>query len=219
MVGSGVSRDRNVSRGWCAASTVLAALVITLATPSIARACSCPHPKPFPRDAMRAADAVFEGRVFSQLLIGQHARYGLQVDRYWKGELGERVEIDTQAHGAACGRHFEIGRSYLVYAVRDGLRLADNLCSRTRPSSSAASDLAALGPGQHPAGHAPPEPELADEPDQPPREPPRIEPGPPAPVPSQRGCRVGEGPVPPWLLVLPWLTARGRSTRRRVPAA
>ena len=157
-----------------------------------AHACSCVTPKPLPLDAKRKADAVFEGRAYGQTIIGMTTRYSFDVDRYWKGDLPERIEIETRTQSAACGRTYELGRSYLIYARKDKGRWTDGLCSRTRPTVAAAQDLAMLGEGVVP-NKAEPEIEPFTPEGDDPVEPPRIDAPPatpPAPAPSKRGCAI-----------------------------
>lgn len=175
------------------AGLALLAMTAVLGLPRRAEACSCVTPKPFPRDALRNADAVFEGRAYGHATAGLKARYSFDVDRFWKGELGQRVEIETHTHSAACGRGYELGRSYIIYARRSGTHWVDNMCSRTRPTVAAAEDLLVLGDGTRPGqGTVDFEPAAAIA--TPPLEPPRIVSGPqpiaPAPPSGKRGCTI-----------------------------
>jgi MYXO-CTERM domain-containing protein len=160
------------------------------------------------REAAAAATVVFEGRVTRMTLdqpegsfLAYHV-YELDVARTWKGEPGPSVSIRTADNSAACGRAFEIGESYLVYALEVDGDLSHNQCSRTRRMAEAQEDLAVLGTA-------------IGEPEPPPRpaapEPPRIPPDrgrpdePPAPSPSSGGCRIDEHPGDsplPWLLLV-----------------
>lgn len=186
--------------------------------PHTARACSCLPPEP-PALALSHADAVFEGRVLSLSAVapedaafGGELRYELELQRVWKGELPDVVVLTTPSSSAACGRSFEIGGRYLVYAAR-GQRgeLADFLCSRTRRISGADEDLAVLGPARARAAVEAPRQD---------REPRRIEP-PPAPAaqppPSARGCAIADDPLPApaalGLLALALLARRRRRPR------
>ncbi|MEM9459493.1 MAG: hypothetical protein AAGF11_35270 [Myxococcota bacterium] len=159
--------------------------------PRVARACSCAAP-PAPEKALEGADAVFEARPFSMSSDTQRARYRFEVNRVWKGDIAPRVEITTAVHSATCGRSYQMGIQYVVYARRsDSGEWADTLCSRTRPSRSAAEDLQVLGAGRPPvdANSTPPPAGSGAEP----TEPPRIEvpaPTPPPVAPRSRGCAV-----------------------------
>jgi hypothetical protein len=169
---------------------LIAAAVVGIAAPSrTARACSC-LPPPAPGLALEQADVVFEGRPYTASTEGGHTRYSFEVDRFWKGEPGERVDVETASSSAACGRNYQIGTAYLVYARQvSGGVLGDTLCSCTRTTMAAEEDFEVLGEARRPD-----DPPKTDGPDvdAPPREPPRIptaDPaGPPPTEPSGRGC-------------------------------
>lgn len=184
-------------------------------TPHIASACSCAGGQ-LPADAARQADAVFEGRVVRAPTrrtgsFSEQTKYEFSVVRSWKGDLPQTVTIKTAASSAACGRRYNSGEVYLVYASRgDDNRLHDNLCSRTRKSRAASEDFASLGPGQSPIRTREKTQAQA-------LEPPRI----PAPKPdltgfskTGRGCRIGtEPPAPSWGLLI--LVLAGLCRHRR----
>lgn len=137
---------------------LLAALVATLTlVPAAALACSCAPPPP-PRDALAGADAVFEARILSGPEGGAAAAdgtpyfgpvtYQVEVLRSWKGSPEPRSAIVTSSQGSMCGRSYEVGANYLVYAYRDKQgNLGDSICTRTRSSKTATEDFAALGDG------------------------------------------------------------------------
>lgn len=160
-----------------------------LVAPREARACSCIQPAP-PLEAAARSAAVFEGRSFATTREGNLVRYEFEVLRVWKGEVGSRVTVTSAVSSATCGRSFETGVPYVVYAG-SGVAgdLSDTSCSRSRPSSHASEDLELLGAGRppvRPAAPPPAEPAML--------EPPRIEPT-AVPIPStrRRGCAV-DGP-------------------------
>lgn len=153
-------------------------------------------PRP-PAESLEQAHAVFEGTPSGKRPEGTMAlRYTFDVSRVFKGELGETVEIVTANNSAACGRNYEVGKAYLVYASNhdDPNTLSDGLCSRTQLASAAAEDFEVLGEGTAAGADDQPDP------DAPAAEPPRIdepaaEPTSPPPAePSKRGCSVGEMP-------------------------
>lgn len=161
---------------------------------------------PSPRAAAAEASAVFEGRTFGVHREAGKVRFTFEVSRVFKGEIGSTVEVYSNATSSMCGRSFEAGVPYLVYARHSPAGvLVDSMCSRTRASRSAAEDFAELG-----AGSGPPRPEIAVA-TRPAIEPPRIEPSPPPPAPSKRGCTTGiiDDPSPWWFALLP-LGARRR---------
>ncbi|MCA9709955.1 MAG: hypothetical protein KDK70_29215 [Myxococcales bacterium] len=173
----------------------------------MARACSCLAPPP-PEEALETAAAVFEARPFGMSGDSRQARYRFEVDRVWKGDVEPRVEITTALHSATCGRSYQMGTRYVVYAQRDQSgQLTDNLCSRTRTSRGAAEDLELLGAGRPPLDPAT-LPSSADAGTQP-TEPPRIqptEPEPPPTAPGSRGCAVEK---PHTTQIMGWLALLG----------
>lgn len=184
---------------YLALGTLLTVGALTYARP--AHACSCMRP-PDPATALDGSTAVFEGTVIGMEKVEGDAlpgvvKYTFEVTRRWKGDTqpGQTVELVTADNSAACGRNFEDGQAYLVYAstIDDGL--GDNLCSRTMASAQATEqgDFAALGPDlDSPAEPAPPaEPEE-----------PRVDPpaggddgggGPPPTEAGKQGCAVTSG--------------------------
>lgn len=184
--------------------------------PHVSRACSCLPPEP-PQAAFEQSAAVFVGVTVAVAEIGggdtlPRRRYDFEVKGFWKGDPPRRVALTSAASSAACGRSFDVGEAYLVYASAgpDG-ELVDHLCSRTRPRASADEDLEVLGPPQVHQKEAPPA-EPSD------REPPRIEPPPPADPPAtepppKQGCTVTA--PPPVAVALPLLVAAFGRRRRR----
>lgn len=167
------------------------AIGVALVGARAARACSCLPPAP-PGDAASRAAAVFEGRTFGARREQNELRFSFEVTRVWKGEVAPSVEVVTAIHSAACGRSFELGVPYVVYAsARDDGTLVDNLCSRSRMVADAVEDLDTLGVGRPPLqnGASLPGPAGPDV------EPPRIEPAAssqPAPTSKgKRGCGIG----------------------------
>jgi hypothetical protein len=178
------------------------------AASTTAQACSCSPPRP-PLESAAQAVAVFEGRTFGVQRDGVHNRFTFEVLRVWKGEVSAEVQIYSASQSATCGRAFEAGLPYLVYAYEmPGGVLGDGLCSRTRPIANAAEDLELLG-----AGHAPLQAATTDGAEAPPVEPPRIEPlaQQTAASPSKRGCAIDS---PPSFAALLWLGLLGCARRR-----
>ena len=102
-------------------------------------------PNPPPEVESRQAAAVFVGRVAAESRQGDWHIYEFEAEFAWKGVSGRRVLVLSDDPGCARGCHFEVGRSYLVYAHSgpDGLVAHD--CSRTAELAAAGEDLAALG--------------------------------------------------------------------------
>ena len=141
--------------------TLLLALAAVggLLAPSFAAACSC-APPPDPMVALGHSGVVFEGTVIGlpapppegsrQGGPGQ-VEYRFSVAQSWKGSPGMEVRVFTNSSGAACGRKYQKGETYLIYAqMSEEATISDSICSRTRLLSGAAEDLAALGAGTPP---------------------------------------------------------------------
>ena len=140
---------------WTSFITLLFAMLVWLLPHTQAKACSCMRPPP-PLDALKQADAVFEGRVVrvppNTAEQGgndmQRVEYEFAVSRTWKGPSSEKITLQTTASSAACGRSFQLGETYLVYSHQQDGIASDHLCSRTSLASEATEDFAALGSGQ-----------------------------------------------------------------------
>lgn len=203
-----VAASRITLLGW----TLLVVLLLGWRSRA-ASACTCLPPKP-PREALELATAVFSGKVVSQRLDDSgDVRIRFEVERVFKSAVDPVVELATAPSAAACGRSFSSGQSYLVYATGtpDG-PLRDHACSRTQALLEAGPDLAALGPGRPPGATAAP---LDAGPS---REPPRIDPATPPPIPSgDRGCFIGENAhaLDPSLCLGLWMLAGLRRRRGR----
>ncbi len=142
--------------------TASAILVIALTIySSPLGACSCVPPPP-PKEALIGADCVFIGKIVSYDYLDtnmRHANYGSSDDLYrhlflvekvWKGQVKDTIEIICARDGVSCGYYFMEDQSYLVYARRryaDTTQLSTGLCSRTKHISRADEDLKDLGEG------------------------------------------------------------------------
>lgn len=163
-----------------------------------------------PLSAAADARAVFEGRTFAVDHRGGKAIYRFEVSRVWKGDVGADVDVQTAISSSLCGRSFETGTSYVVYAhANDSGGLGDNMCSRSRASSSATEDLVALGPGSPPLGPRIESPVVADV------EPPRIESSPPPVATKERGCAIAPSVDPglAWITMLLLVVGRRRAAK------
>jgi hypothetical protein len=119
---------------------------------------------------LKSATAVFAGKVIaqeyrpilnptaeepegSQVLITK-----ISVDRWWKGDGGEEVEMYTSVTKLPNGLtrrfaedfNFELGKRYLVYAFGQPDRLVTNVCTLTRNIEQTADQLRELGEGTEP---------------------------------------------------------------------
>jgi len=139
------------------ASMLLAAafFAATMLTESRAAACSCLPGTP--ESQLAAATAVFEGRVVSIVRRGDpevgpaRLEVTFEVVQTWKAANVERIIVSTASDSAACGIHFEQGRSYLVYAqAGDGDALVAGLCGGTALREDSNAAVAAMGAGVTP---------------------------------------------------------------------
>jgi MYXO-CTERM domain-containing protein len=119
---------------------VLAALLMLLASPDRARACSCPEVAP--ADALAAAAAVFKGRVigaYRTTAASGGPREGrgdedvlivrFAVERAWKGIETQEATVATLACDTACGfEDMTLGETRLVIAWAHAGGLAMNRC-------------------------------------------------------------------------------------------
>ena len=112
-------------------------------------ACSCMSGGMPCHDYWKAA-AIFTGTVIdSSPTTSKRGEYEVparlvrfNVDQSFRGVKGNEVEVRTALNEAGCGYAFQLGGRYLVYAYSDADKLATGICSRTRPVSEAADDLA-----------------------------------------------------------------------------
>ena len=140
---------------------ILIAGLWVIAQPGRSYACSCIDPGS-PSEALERSAAVFAGRVVSiddRLALGSSLDpliIKFDVETVWKGSLHQQIELRTAFDSASCGYSFVEGVEYLVYSHNGS---EASLCSRTRPLSEAADDLAELGPGRTaPESGTPPTP-------------------------------------------------------------
>ncbi len=129
---------------------VLALALGLCALPSSADACTCGN-DPAPQVAMDSSDAVFVGTVSASRRLPltddsttQLIEYSFEISHTYKGPTGRAV-VRSKASVAACGRTFEEGVVYLVYARKTDEVLTDTQCSRTRPAADAIEDFKEIG--------------------------------------------------------------------------
>jgi hypothetical protein len=172
-------------------------------------------PKSPPLEDLRAADAVFEGRVISnarvEVRVAENVslperRVRFDVTRAWKGGVADVVELRTGISSGMCGKRFDVQTIYLVYAYRrhDG-NLHTGLCTRTARITDAGEDLIALGPEREQDGAAGGRGRLSPAP-------PPVEPASRA---GCRGCSSGAVSHPAFALFIVVVCARARESARK----
>ncbi len=204
----------------------------TLAAPSAAQACKCMMGTD-PVAARDNAELVLlvraaSGPTTKKATDGGYSweihEYKFEVVARFKGDLKPKatVLITTDASSASCGRSYESGGEYLLFASKsqDG-RWTDNACSytRTRAIAEEKGDFARLGPDldavlpasmfegkrEDPSNEAEPRPDAPIDPYQPgetkePTATPATDPDSTSPVtpPSSRGCSVAAESSSAW---------------------
>ena len=120
-------------------------------------ACDCLGPGSV-SEAFSKAPVVFVGRVESVSPIrswsgkGPRSRTRFRVTEALRGTKAE--QIDIFGYETDCDLHFSPGQDWIIYtfARRDGSGFATNNCTRSRPLSEAAEDLAYGRKARVPAG-------------------------------------------------------------------
>lgn len=149
---------------------ILGLVLPSVLVPRPAYACSCAELLS-PEAGFERSAAVFEGTVISvnrpsqwRSIINQLISYlpfsgrnnlydwyntavTIDVHRSWKGVEVEEINVFTGRGGGDCGYGFRPGDDYLVYAYelyRSEGRLMTDICTNTKPITSAADDLTFL---------------------------------------------------------------------------
>lgn len=114
-------------------------------------ACDCAAPPP-PKKALEGSAAVFSGKVTQVKIVDQTKHVTIEVDRVWKGTVGNKVVVTTATDGAACGFDFTVkgDATYLIYAYENKGVLGTNICTRTTTLAAGAADIKELGEGEKP---------------------------------------------------------------------
>jgi len=107
---------------------------------------------------LKAAGAVFVGRITSitdtVVAATPESRtfqwpirmVVVRVDSLWKGPEVDSLVIWTGMGGGDCGYQFQVGSSYLIFAMAsDTRRLVTGICSLTQARSTADEHIRALG--------------------------------------------------------------------------
>lgn len=128
------------------------AIIFLFCLPATAEACTCAFGGGAPCQEYWRADAVFSGTIIGSKVVKitneQYPRSERQlrvaITHAYRGVEGGQVEISTGLGGGDCGYGFSLNKTYLIYAFRseqDG-KLHTSICSRTRPISDIADDVA-----------------------------------------------------------------------------
>lgn len=135
--------------------TALVAAGALVVPPSAAYACSCADRTP--PEYLRAADAVFTGRLVDAEVASRYERVlKFRVGRVFKGAVASYEKVSTGLNGASCGISTPQGaRSLLIFAdaitaKRGEPRYSANSCAGTAPASDYRPVHARFGPGAPP---------------------------------------------------------------------
>lgn len=126
-----------------------------------ASAAACPASTASWAQQVQDADAVFTGTISDRLRQGPGIHYTVQVDRSYKGDVGEEVVVMTPHSTRACGLpDLAEGSAYVFLATEDGGDLTISSQGGTTRATNAhvAAVERLLGGGTSPT---PPEPEHA----------------------------------------------------------
>ncbi|OWR27198.1 hypothetical protein CDO73_23410 [Saccharibacillus sp. O23] len=138
-------RKRQSSAGVRAVLLLLGMLLVVTgivggltAAPQKAYACSCAF-DPNGNEQIEFADLIFSGTLVKKTksllnLTGSYSgedRYDheFEVDQAWKGDVYEKVTVESGTATESCGVNFQEGYRYIVLAKRDGAKLITSLCS------------------------------------------------------------------------------------------
>ena len=77
-------------------------------------ACKCYHQNL--RHEIDSADLIFQGIPIDKNQVDSKMIYQFSVDKIWKGDKSDTIEIITGLGGQDCGMIFEIGKVYIVFA-------------------------------------------------------------------------------------------------------
>jgi hypothetical protein len=107
--------------------------VVALAFAGDALACSC-MPVDLVRDLPRADGAVI-GTIVERRDREATSTLVFRVEQVYKGDIDNRVEIETAKGGAACGIETPIGERIGLLLERDGDVWRSSLCSQVEPAA------------------------------------------------------------------------------------
>jgi hypothetical protein len=111
----------------------LAALVLlSLVLAAEAYACSC-RPVDLERD-LPTADGAIIGTVLDRRTTEASVLLLFRVEQTYKGDIDNRVEVETSRDGASCGLELPVGERVGLLLDRDGELWRANLCSQVDPA-------------------------------------------------------------------------------------
>lgn len=98
-------------RRWLLLAVLAAPLVVPVATPGAANACSCAFAPDDPRilQPVAHAEGVFTGTATAKRIDGDTAYYEFDVREVFTGKIGDSTVVATSTQGPACGTGYATG--------------------------------------------------------------------------------------------------------------
>ena len=106
--------------------------MVALALAGDALACTC-APVDLVRD-LPAADGAFIGTLLQRTDQGETSTLLFRVEQVYKGDISNRVEIETARDGATCGIEAPVGERLGLLLERRGEAWRSSLCSQVEPA-------------------------------------------------------------------------------------
>jgi membrane protein implicated in regulation of membrane protease activity len=106
---------------------------VALALAGDALACTC-APVDLARDLPRA-DGAFVGTVLERRETEASVLLSFRVEQVYRGDISNRVEVETQRDGATCGLEAPVGERLGLLLERDGSLWRTSLCSQVEPAA------------------------------------------------------------------------------------
>lgn len=136
--------------------TLLLGLLLALAAPAAASACSCAAPGNLPPPQMvvygQVVQTTYNASAFHWHGIAiSRVEVEVQVSRSWEQRSSTTVRFVTGVYGSDCGYDFDAGHQYLIalYEAEDG-RWTAGACTPVLEGREAHSQMRLLGGGMQP---------------------------------------------------------------------
>lgn len=84
---------------------------------------------------MPAADGAIIGTILERKDDGDRSTLLFRVEQVYKGDIDNRVEVETAGDGAACGIEAPVGERLGLLLQRDGSVWRSGLCSQVDPAA------------------------------------------------------------------------------------
>ncbi len=109
--------------------------LLAMPSPSSAADCSCQANHDDAVDTLEHFKAAFAGKVTQVEPQGEGKKISFEVARTYKGSIKKAVTLNTPG---ACASEFEVGKSYLVYAMGDKAAYTTDRCAPNAEIAAAA---------------------------------------------------------------------------------